>query len=78
MDMPVKPREELDLFVNARQQFERALTWIDDIKVGLIDYQDMLIGPDTYDGVSLLGERAILLRGSQPSPAGDWKEARRV
>jgi aminoglycoside/choline kinase family phosphotransferase len=29
-------------------------------EVGLIDYQDMLIGPDTYDGVSLLGERAIL------------------
>jgi glutamate dehydrogenase (NAD(P)+) len=42
MDMPVKTKEDLDLFVNARQQFERALTWIDDIKVGLIDY---LINP---------------------------------
>jgi aminoglycoside/choline kinase family phosphotransferase len=29
-------------------------------EVGLIDYQDMLIGPDTYDGVSLVGERAML------------------
>ncbi len=34
--------ENLDLFVNARQQFERALTWIDGIKVGIIDY---LINP---------------------------------
>ena len=42
MDMPVRTKENLDLFVNARQQFERALTWIDDIKVGLIDY---LINP---------------------------------
>ncbi len=42
MDMPVAAKENLDLFVNARQQFERALTWIEDIKVGLIDY---LINP---------------------------------
>jgi glutamate dehydrogenase (NAD(P)+) len=42
MDMPVTKKEDLDLFVNARQQFDRALTWIDDIKVGLIDY---LINP---------------------------------
>jgi len=34
--------ENLDLFANARQQFERALTWIDGIKVGIIDY---LINP---------------------------------
>lgn len=34
--------EDLDLFVNARQQFDRALTWIDDLKVGLIEY---LINP---------------------------------
>ena len=27
--------------------------------IGLIDYQDILIGPDTYDAVSLLGERGI-------------------
>jgi len=27
--------------------------------VGLIDYQDILIGPDTYDPVSLLGERGV-------------------
>jgi len=34
--------ENLDLFVNARGQFERALTWIDDIKIGIIEY---LINP---------------------------------
>jgi len=38
MDMPVGQTDELDLFVNAQRQFERALTWIDDLKVGLIDY----------------------------------------
>jgi aminoglycoside/choline kinase family phosphotransferase len=27
--------------------------------VGIIDYQDILVGPDTYDAVSLLGERAL-------------------
>jgi len=42
MDMPIKSAESLDLFVNARQQFEQALTWIDSIKVGIIDY---LINP---------------------------------
>jgi glutamate dehydrogenase (NAD(P)+) len=42
MDMPAARGENLDLFVNARLQFERALTWIDDLKVGLIDY---LINP---------------------------------
>jgi glutamate dehydrogenase (NAD(P)+) len=42
MDMPAAQGENLDLFVNARLQFERALTWIDDLKVGLIDY---LINP---------------------------------
>jgi hypothetical protein len=31
-----------------------------DGEVGLIDYQDVLVGPDTYDGVSLLGERGVL------------------
>lgn len=35
-------KENLDLFVNAKLQFDRALTWIDGIKVGLIDY---LINP---------------------------------
>jgi hypothetical protein len=30
-----------------------------DGSVGLIDYQDVLVGPDTYDAVSLLGERAL-------------------
>jgi aminoglycoside/choline kinase family phosphotransferase len=30
-------------------------------EVGLIDYQDILVGPDTYDAVSLLGERAMPL-----------------
>jgi aminoglycoside/choline kinase family phosphotransferase len=27
--------------------------------VGMIDYQDILVGPDTYDAVSLLGERGL-------------------
>jgi aminoglycoside/choline kinase family phosphotransferase len=30
-----------------------------DGSVGLIDYQDVLVGPDTYDAVSLLGERGM-------------------
>jgi glutamate dehydrogenase (NAD(P)+) len=42
MDMQMTHAEDLDLFVNARQQFDRALTWIDDLKVGLIEY---LINP---------------------------------
>jgi len=42
MDMPTAQAEDLNLFENARHQFERALTWIDDLKVGLIDY---LINP---------------------------------
>ena len=42
MDMPVKTTESLDLFVNATQQFERALTWVDGIKDGIIDF---LINP---------------------------------
>jgi len=40
--MPKVQAENLDLFVNAQKQFERAVTWIDDLKVGLIDY---LINP---------------------------------
>ena len=42
MDMPTAHAENLDLFVNARHQFDQALTWIDDLKVGLIEY---LINP---------------------------------
>jgi glutamate dehydrogenase (NAD(P)+) len=42
MDAPVKITESLDLFVNATQQFERALTWVDGIKEGIIDF---LINP---------------------------------
>jgi glutamate dehydrogenase/leucine dehydrogenase len=42
MDMPTAQAENLDLFVNARLQFERAQTWIDDLKVGMIEY---LINP---------------------------------
>jgi glutamate dehydrogenase (NAD(P)+) len=42
MDMPIKSAESLDLFVNAKQQFEQALNWIESIKVGIIDY---LINP---------------------------------
>ncbi len=30
--------ESLDLLVVARQQFDRALAWIDDLKAGLVDY----------------------------------------
>ena len=40
--MPTVLADELDLFVNARSQFERALSWIDDLKVGLVEY---LINP---------------------------------
>jgi aminoglycoside/choline kinase family phosphotransferase len=32
---------------------------LSDGSVGLIDYQDILVGPDTYDAVSLLGERGM-------------------
>ena len=42
MDMPVRTTESLDLFVNATQQFERALTWVDGVKEGIIDF---LINP---------------------------------
>ncbi len=42
MDMPVKSTESFDLFVNATQQFERAMTWVDGIKEGIIDF---LINP---------------------------------
>jgi len=30
-----------------------------DGSIGLIDYQDILVGPDSYDAVSLLGERGM-------------------
>ena len=42
MTTPTKLVENLDLFANATQQFERALTWIDGIKIGIIEY---LINP---------------------------------
>ena len=42
MDTPVRSAESLNLFVNATQQFERALTWVDGIKEGIIDF---LINP---------------------------------
>ncbi len=42
MDTPTRKVESLDLFVNATQQFERALTWVDGIKEGIIDF---LINP---------------------------------
>jgi len=35
--------------------------FVDAEEVGLIDFQDLLVGPDTYDAVSLLGERAMPL-----------------
>ena len=42
MDTPVRSAESLDLFVNATQQFERALDWVDGIKEGIIEF---LINP---------------------------------
>ena len=36
------PREQVDLYVVAQQQFERALSWMDGLKEGMIDY---LINP---------------------------------
>ena len=42
MDTPVRSAESLDLLVNATQQFERALNWIDGIKEGIIGF---LINP---------------------------------
>ena len=36
--MPAAPVENLNLLVNAQLQFERALTWIDGIKAGLIEF----------------------------------------
>ena len=42
MDTPVRNVESLDLFVNATQQFERALSWVNGIKEGIIDF---LINP---------------------------------
>jgi len=39
-------------------------------EVGLIDFQDILVGPDTYDAVSLLGERAM------PSVLGEAERER--
>jgi len=38
MDSPVRSAESLDLFVNATQQFEKALSWIDGIKDGIVDF----------------------------------------
>ena len=42
MDTATRNVESLDLLVNATQQFERALTWVDGIKKGIIDF---LINP---------------------------------
>ena len=33
-----KAREPVDLYLVAQQQFDRAITWIDDLKEGMIDY----------------------------------------
>lgn len=38
MSNPDAVSESLDLLVVARQQFNRALSWIDDLKAGLVDY----------------------------------------
>ena len=45
MDMPVKTTESLDLFINATQQFERALTWIDGIKEGIMAFLIIIMMP---------------------------------
>jgi len=37
------------------------LFFVGTTEVGIIDFQDALVGPDTYDAVSLLGERAMPL-----------------
>ena len=37
-----KEHEQVDLYVVAQQQFDRALTWVDDLKEGMVDY---LINP---------------------------------
>jgi len=42
MTKSASQQENLDLFANAKCQFDRALTWIDGIKAGIIDY---LINP---------------------------------
>jgi glutamate dehydrogenase/leucine dehydrogenase len=42
MDSKNSSAENFDLFVVAQQQFDRALTWVDDLKSGLVDY---LINP---------------------------------
>ena len=38
MSSDAKANPDLDLYVIAQQQFERALSWIDDLKAGLVDY----------------------------------------
>jgi aminoglycoside/choline kinase family phosphotransferase len=46
-------------------------------EVGLIDFQDILVGPDTYDAVSLLGERAmplVLGEGHRERIRRSWAE----
>jgi aminoglycoside/choline kinase family phosphotransferase len=39
-------------------------------QVGIIDYQDILVGPDTYDAVSLLGERGLPRLLKEPDKRG--------
>jgi glutamate dehydrogenase (NAD(P)+) len=36
--MPGNNNEDLDLYVVAQNQFDRALAWVDDLKAGMIDY----------------------------------------
>ena len=38
MNNVITPDTDLDLYVVAQQQFERALSWIDDLKAGLVEY----------------------------------------
>jgi len=49
-----------------------------DGSVALIDYQDILVGPDTYDAVSLLGERGmprVLEKAARTQIQESWAEA---
>jgi aminoglycoside/choline kinase family phosphotransferase len=53
------------------------LFFVSEGEVGLIDYQDVLVGPDTYDAVSLLGERAmpvVLDKNQRDRIRNSWAE----
>ncbi len=52
--------------------------FLDGPSVGVIDYQDILVGPDTYDMVSLFGERAmpeLIDRETRSAAEHAWSES---